>query len=160
MTDELEIEHKRSEDLLHNILPAPIAEMFKDGTRTIGDAYFVAGGVPLPLENHTEKVMKFAIEMQEAIKEFRTRYYPELELRIGIHCGPVMAGVLGTKKFTYDLWGDTVNTASRMEPHGVPGRIHIPEEVYTRLKDLYTFDSPRLIEIKGKGEMETYLLAG
>ena len=214
MTGELEIEHKRSEDLLLNILPAPIAKILKKGNqtiadkiddvtilfadlvgftklaskeepeklvkilnemfsifdiliekynlekiKTIGDAYFVAGGAPTPLDNHTELTVKFAIEMLNTIKDFRTQYYDEFDLRIGIHCGPVIAGVLGTKKFTYDLWGDTVNIASRMESHGVPGRIHVSEQVYNRLKEDYNFDPPRLMDIKGKGEMNTYLLS-
>jgi class 3 adenylate cyclase len=214
MTSELEIEHKRSEDLLLNILPASIAEKLKKGNqtivdkiedvtilfadlvgftklaskedpeklvkvlnqmfsifdtlverfklekiKTIGDAYFVAGGVPLPVENHTELTIKFALEMQKTIKDFRSMYYPELDIRIGMHCGPVMAGVLGTKKFTYDLWGDTVNIASRMESHGLPGRIQVSEKVYNRLKEHYNFEPARIVEVKGKGKMNTYLLS-
>ena len=81
-----------------------------------------------------------------------------LRIRIGIHTGPVIAGVIGTRKFSYDLWGDTVNTASRMESHGVSGEIHVSSETYRHLKDAYRFSERGRVHIKGKGEMETYLL--
>ncbi len=83
-----------------------------------------------------------------------------LEVRIGIHTGPVVAGIIGQKKFSYDLWGDTVNTASRMESHGETGKIHCSREVYLALKEEYDFESPRMIDVKGKGTMETYFLVG
>jgi class 3 adenylate cyclase len=98
--------------------------------------------------------------MMRFVQHFNTgREFP-LRLRTGIHTGPVIAGVIGTKKFSYDLWGDTVNTASRMESHGLPGHIHVTQATYERLRGRYAFVERGRIPIKGKGEMTTYLLEG
>ena len=129
--------------------------------KTIGDAYMVAAGLPQPQENHVAAVAAMAVEMQEALAEFNAQTQQNITLRIGIHTGPVVAGVIGLKKFAYDLWGDTVNTASRMESHGVPNGIQISEATYERLQsccDRYEFRQRGPIIIKGKGPMVTYLL--
>lgn len=128
--------------------------------KTIGDAYMVAGGLPEKDENNAENVVRMALEMTEKIKEISNLGDGTLSIRIGINTGPVVAGVIGTKKFIYDLWGDTVNTASRMESHGIPGSIHVSEPVYERLKDRFVFESRGEIEVKGKGRMSTYFLVG
>lgn len=119
--------------------------------KTIGDAYMVVGGVPAPMENHAEAVMAMAIDMQAAVKQ-----HP-FKLRIGINTGPVVAGVIGKKKFSYDLWGDAVNIASRMESHGVVDRIQVSADTYELLKDKFPFEDRGCIEIKGRGQAHTYL---
>lgn len=128
--------------------------------KTIGDAYMVVGGIPLPKANHVEAIAEIALDMQSAIAQFNAETGQSFNIRIGISTGAVVAGVIGIKKFAYDLWGDTVNTASRMESHGISGKIQVPEETYRRLKDRYLFEERGLISIKGKGEMRTYLLTG
>ncbi|HBE18776.1 MAG TPA: diguanylate cyclase [Cyanobacteria bacterium UBA11149] len=206
---------KRSELLLLNILPQPIAERLKRGERTIadhfnavtimfadlvdftdfsvqtsprelveilnqifskfdrlaeineiekiktiGDAYMVAAGLPKPREDHADAIAKMALEMQASIAEFNQEMGRDFKLRIGINSGPVVAGVIGIRKFSYDLWGDTVNTASRMESHGLPGFIQVTQATYELLRDRYRFEQRGPIHIKGKGEMITYLLQG
>jgi class 3 adenylate cyclase len=126
--------------------------------KTIGDSYMVVGGLPLIRPDHAEAVAEFALEMQQQIQEFNVERGQEFSMRIGINTGPVVAGVIGLKKFIYDLWGDTVNTASRMESHGIPGAIQVSFATYERLKDKYLFEERGTIDVKGKGEMNTYLL--
>ena len=129
--------------------------------KTIGDAYMVAAGLPQPQENHVAAVAAMAVDMQKTLAEFNAETGQDIALRIGIHTGPVVAGVIGLKKFAYDLWGDTVNTASRMESHGVPNGIQISEATYERLKisgERYEFRPRGPIVIKGKGSMVTYLM--
>jgi class 3 adenylate cyclase len=128
--------------------------------KTIGDAYMVAGGLPMPDPNHVSAIAEMALDMMRFVQQFNARQGVKLNLRTGIHTGPVVAGVIGTKRFTYDLWGDTVNTASRMESHGLPGHIHVTRATYERLRDKYVFIERGRIPIKGKGEMTTYLLEG
>jgi adenylate cyclase len=128
--------------------------------KTIGDAYMVAGGLPEPLPNHTHRVATLAIEMLDIVERMRARLDIDLKVRIGIHVGPVVAGVIGTHKFIYDVWGDTVNTASRMESFGAPGRIHVSAETYDVLRHDFKFEPRGPLEIKGKGAMETYFLMG
>ncbi|MBL8019468.1 MAG: adenylate/guanylate cyclase domain-containing protein [Leptospirales bacterium] len=210
----LQAEREKSEKLLLNILPEPIAERLKLGDRsiaedfesatvlfadlanftkrssvsnaaqivemldgifsefdllaekhglekikTIGDAYMVAGGVPVRGGNHAESVARMALGMKEL-----TRTKPEmfrgLQVRIGIHTGPLVAGVIGRHKFIYDLWGDTVNTASRMESHGVEGEIQISRTTREALGKRFQVEERGSIEVKGKGVMEVYLLKG
>jgi adenylate cyclase len=211
----LAAEQKKSELLLLNILPKPIADRLKQGAeiiaddfadvtilfadlvnftdlsaqmssievvnilneifslfdglaechqiekiKTIGDAYMAVAGLPLPRPDHAQAIAQLALEMQEAIQvQSRERSLP-LALRIGIHTGPVTAGVIGRKKFAYDIWGDTVNTASRMESQGVAGQIQVTTTTYKRLQNKFSFTERGLVEIKGKGRMQTYFLNG
>ncbi|MBE9227033.1 DUF3365 domain-containing protein [Phormidium sp. LEGE 05292] len=126
--------------------------------KTIGDAYMVAGGIPNPRQDHVQCVVEMALDMQQEIINFNAKNDYNLSIRIGINTGPVVAGVIGTKKFIYDLWGDTVNVASRMESHGIVGEIQVTEKIYEMLSDRYNFLSRGSIHVKGKGEMTTYLL--
>lgn len=126
--------------------------------KTIGDAYMVVGGLPMPMPNHAEAIAQMALDMQTVIQQFCQETGKTFNIRIGINTGPVIAGIIGTKKFIYDLWGDTVNIASRMESHGLPGRIQVTEDTYKLLKNYYRFEERGRIQVKGKGEMNCYLL--
>lgn len=138
-----------------------LAEQYElEKIKTIGDAYMVAGGVPTPCDDHTRKICQMAIKMQEVAKDILTPFEEPVCIRIGINTGPVTAGVIGVKKFIYDLWGDTVNTASRMESQGDAGKIHITSEVYELIKNEFECQSRGLINVKGKGSMMTYFLMG
>ncbi|AFY80308.1 adenylate cyclase [Oscillatoria acuminata] len=128
--------------------------------KTIGDAYMVVSGLPEPREDHAQAIADMALDMQRAIATFNNKTGRNFRIRIGIATGPVIAGVIGIKKFIYDLWGDTVNLASRMESHGIPGAIQVTRETYHFLKDEYLFQERGKVFIKGKGEMTTYLLMG
>jgi len=211
----LEREQARSEALLLNILPAPIAERLKAGDqtiadgyaeatilfadlvgftrmsttvsperlvailnrlfsrfdeltarfqtekiKTIGDAYMVCAGVPLARPDHAESIADMALAMREALREHNLEFGSNLQIRIGINTGPVVAGVIGLKKFIYDLWGDTVNLASRMESNGVPGCIQVSASTWERLRDRYDFEARGEIEVKGIGSVRAYLLNG
>jgi class 3 adenylate cyclase len=136
------------------------AEADLEKIKTIGDAYMVVGGLPHPRNDHAEAIAEMALKMQEAINLFNRKRDGNFQMRIGINSGPVVAGVIGTKKFIYDLWGDTVNTASRMESHGAIGEIQVTEATYELLKDKYQFEERGAIAVKGKGEMPVYLLKG
>ncbi|MEG4015615.1 adenylate/guanylate cyclase domain-containing protein [Microcoleus sp. S1D4] len=128
--------------------------------KTIGDAYMIAGGIPIERPDHAEAIAEMALDMLVAIQELNVKLEANFEIRIGINSGPVVAGVIGTKKFIYDLWGNAVNTASRMESHGIPGRIQVSHYTYNLLHDKYEFEDRGEIEIKGKGKMQTYFLTG
>jgi adenylate cyclase len=210
----LEVEQGRSERLLLNVLPAPIAARLKDGEviadgfetvtvlfadivgfttfaqarrpaevvavlnrlfstfdelvdrhdlekiKTIGDAYMVAGGLPEPRADHQVAIAEMALDMCAAVEGFRSESGIDLAIRVGVDCGPVVAGVIGHRKFSYDVWGDTVNTASRMQTHGLPGCIHVTASVYEQLREHYTFRERGAVEIKSKGPTATYLLVG
>lgn len=214
---QIQLEQEKSERLLLNVLPKPIADRLKQGQqtiadnfaevtvlfadivnftelatslsptelvgllnqifstfdrlveqrnlekiKTIGDSYMVVGGLPTPRPDHAEAVAELALEMLEAIARFEVpSHSPQpLTMRIGINTGPVGAGVIGTTKFTYDLWGDTVNTASRMESHGVAGHIQVTAATYHLLQKQYTFQPRGSVEVKGKGQLNTYMLVG
>ncbi|KKD35701.1 adenylate/guanylate cyclase domain-containing protein [Limnoraphis robusta] len=145
-----------------------LAEQYQlEKIKTIGDAYMVVGGLPLPQENHAEAIADMALEMQNIMTIFQAETIlgdfeecQNLKIRIGINTGSVVAGVIGIKKFIYDLWGDAVNIASRMESSGEPGRIQVTEETYQRLKDKYYFEARGEISVKGRGKMKTYWLIG
>ncbi len=125
--------------------------------KTIGDCFMVVGGLPQRRPDHAEAVAAMALDMIDEVSSY-VSHGSALNVRIGIHTGPVVAGVIGRKKFSYDLWGDTVNTASRMESHGVVGGIHVTAAVFERLRDRFTFTSRGVLDVKGKGKMETWLL--
>ncbi|MBK4729988.1 adenylate cyclase [Oxynema sp. CENA135] len=132
--------------------------------KTIGDAYMVVGGLPDPSDDHAASIAEMALDMQAAIAHFNEKYANShdqpIDIRIGINTGAVVAGVIGQKKFIYDLWGDAVNTASRMESHGIPGSIQVSASTYELLQNDYIFEDRGVISVKGKGEMKTYLLVG
>jgi class 3 adenylate cyclase len=211
----LALEQQRSERLLLNVLPAPIATRLKAGEaviadafgevtvlfadlvdftrhsrqvspaqvvatlnklfsafdalaqrqglekiKTIGDAYMVAGGLPTPRPDHAQAIAELALAMQAEVTRYTDPSGQPLQVRIGIDTGPVEAGVIGTSKFSYDLWGDTVNTASRMESHGTAGCIQVTQRTYQRLRDGYRFEPRGRIPVRGMGEMDTYFLLG
>jgi adenylate cyclase len=128
--------------------------------KTIGDAYMVVGGLPTPRPDHAVAVAEMALDMRAALVGQVRATGGLLSVRIGIHTGPVVAEVIGTRKFIYDLWGDTVNTASRMESQGASGGIQVTDVTYERLRNHYVFERRGTVLVKGKGEMVTYLLVG
>jgi len=212
---ELSLEQEKSERLLLNILPAPIASRLKkqsgviadrksdvtvmfadivgftplasskppeelvgmlnslfsrfddltdkfglEKIKTIGDAYMIAGGLAEEGRYHARDAAEMALEMLQVIKTLNRAESLELDIRIGINTGPLVAGVIGKKKFVYDLWGDTVNTASRMESSGRPGKIQVTETTYKCLANDYEFESLGSIPVKGKGHISSYILLG
>ena len=128
--------------------------------KTIGDAYMVVGGLPEPRADHAEAVVAMALGMRDAVAAVAKETGYGLKVRIGANTGPVVAGVIGKKKFAYDLWGDAVNTASRMESHGVPGEIQVTEATWAKVKDRFALESRGTITVKGKGEMPAWFVRG
>jgi adenylate cyclase len=150
-------------DLLNTIVREFDALATKHGVekiKTIGDAYMAAAGVPEPAADHTERVARLGLDMLAFIEKLRRETGIDIAIRIGIASGPVMAGVIGTHKFSYDVWGDTVNLASRLESRSVPGRILICPACRQRLEHAFTFESRGAIEIKGVGMQETFFVTG
>ena len=133
-------------------------ELGLEKIKTIGDSYMVACGVPTPDPDHANKIAEMGLKMIRYVNEYPTVAGQVPSIRVGIHSGPIVAGVIGKRKFIYDLWGDAVNTAARMESHGVPNVIHITEQTAKRLAPKYRTESRGVIDIKGKGQMETFLL--
>ncbi len=209
----LEMEKEKSERLLLNILPQPIAERLKRGERTIadhfadvtvlfadlcdftalasqtdpedlvtllnelfsrfdrladrhglekiktiGDSYLLVGGLPLPRPDHAEAVAEMALEMLAEVQDLNQDSGIRLRVRLGLNAGPVVAGVIGRKKFTYDLWGAAVNLASRMQSSGLPGHIHVPASFQQRLHDRFVFMERGTVQCKGVGEVHSYFL--
>jgi guanylate cyclase len=135
-----------------------VAQHGLEKIKTIGDGYLAASGIPTPRVDHAEAAARVALAMRQALAELRT--VSGLTLRIGIDSGPVVAGVIGRTKFGYDIWGDTVNTASRMESHAAPGTIQVTERTHRRLERLFVLEPRPGVVVKGKGEMTTYVLLG
>ena len=212
----MEVEYERSEALLANILPGPIADKLKNPAhgviadhyddasilfadiagfterasgiepvelvgfldrlyttfdrlvdrhglekiKTTGDSYMVVSGVPVPRSDHVEAIARLALDMSRAVAGLRDPRGNPVPLRIGIAAGPVVAGVVGARRFFYDVWGDAVNVAARMESTDPEGRIQVPQNVYDRLSDAFEFEERGEIDIKGKGTMRTWYLVG
>lgn len=215
LMEELDAERAKSDELLLNILPAPIAKRLKEEQgviadrydavsvlfadivgftplsetltaeemvewlnevystfdamveehgvekiRTIGDGYMCAAGVPFPRDDHATAVAELALDMRDHFQALPDVHGHVPGFRIGINSGPVVGGVIGTHKFQYDIWGDTVNTAARMESHGVPGRIHVSASTYLLIRDQFVLEPRGPIDVKGKGTMETWFVEG
>ena len=126
--------------------------------RTIGDSYMVAAGAPIARPDHLRAICAMALDMRREVTRLNEVHDWDLSFRIGINCGPAVAGIVGREKFHYDLWGDTVNVASRMESHGLPDQIQVTEAVYERLNPEFAFECRGVIDVKGKGPTVTYLL--
>ena len=126
--------------------------------KTVGDAYMAVCGMPVQVPDHAARMVRMAIRMVHITREHAMEHHVEMKLRVGINSGPVVAGVIGKSKYIYDLWGDTVNLASRMELGGMPDTIQVTRSVYDKLKDEFVFEARGAIEVKGKGGVEAWLL--
>jgi len=135
-------------------------ELGVEKIKTIGDAYMAVCGLPEARPDHADRMVQMAVRMLVEVRQFNQFRGSSFALRIGINAGPVVAGVIGRNKFTYDLWGDTVNLASRMESHGIPGAIQVTASIYTPLADRYAFEVRGPVEVKGLGMIDTWLLRG
>jgi adenylate cyclase len=128
--------------------------------KTIGDCYMAVGGAPEATADHARRTADFALEIRHDFGKWRKEKNLDLQIRIGMHSGTAIAGIVGTQRFVYDIWGDVVNVASRMESTGRPGEIQVSEPSYVQLRDLYDFEEVGTVEIKGKGPMRTWILRG
>ena len=145
-------------DQLFTAFDAKAAQLGVEKIKTIGDAYMAASGLPDAHDEHAERLADFAVGLLDALDEFNAARHTPLALRIGMHCGPVVAGVIGRSKFIYDVWGDTVNIASRLESHGVPGRIQVSEDMMQLLQHRFAFEPRGTISLKGRGDSAAFLL--
>ena len=143
---------------IFTVFDALAAEAGVEKIKTIGDAYMAAAGIPEPQPDHAERIVRLAPRMMRAVQDVAAETGLKLNARIGIHTGPIVAGVIGTHKFAYDVWGDSVNTASRMESHSITGRIHLTDATRRALGGRFPLEPRGVIEVKGKGPMETYFL--
>jgi class 3 adenylate cyclase len=139
-------------------LDALVDQFGLEKIKTIGDAYMVAAGIPTPRDDHATALARFALAARDELAAHNLSSDTPLELRIGINSGPVVAGVIGRRRFLYDLWGDTVNTASRMESHGLPGRIQITDATRAQLDGQFACTDRGVIDVKGKGPTPTWFL--
>jgi guanylate cyclase len=128
--------------------------------KTIGDCYMVAAGVPAARPDHAQALARLALEMRDSLESHTELAARKIQVRIGVNSGPVVAGVIGRRRFIYDLWGDAVNVASRMESQGSPGQIQVTRATYELLRDEFILERRGMVEVKGKGEMETWYLVG
>jgi class 3 adenylate cyclase len=126
--------------------------------KTIGDGYMAVAGVPLPVDDHADRAVRFGLDIHHATNDLGTELGMPLQLRVGIHTGPLVAGVIGRDKLAYDLWGDTVNVASRMESQGMPGRVQISEATALRLNEEVSLEPRGTIEVRGRGPMRVLLV--
>lgn len=137
-----------------------VAEHQLEKIKTIGDCYMVVGGVPDRSPTHCQQVARFALAALKSFEEYAADFSNPLHIRIGMHTGTVVAGIVGTRKFAYDLWGDVVNVASRYETTGSPDKIHVSDAVRVRLEDDFVFEDAGEIDLKGKGMMRSWFLLG
>jgi len=145
---------------LHSAFDAIVARHGLEKIRTIGDGYMVVAGVPTPRRDHAHALVDVALEMLAFVREWPSPYAPRIRHRIGVNSGTIMAGVIGRAKFSYDVWGDPVNVASRMESSGLPDCIQVSERTYALIKDDFICHPRGVVDIKGKGEMPTWLVEG
>jgi adenylate cyclase len=147
-------------DRLYTDLDALVDRHGLEKVKTSGDSYMVVSGVPVPREDHIEALACLALDMAEAVADLKDPQGREVPLRIGLAAGPVVAGVVGARKFFYDVWGDAVNVAARMETTDVEGRIQVPQDVYERLNHAFLLEERGKVDVKGKGAMHTWYLVG
>jgi class 3 adenylate cyclase len=126
--------------------------------KTVGDAYMAVCGMPVMVPDHAARMVRMAIRMVHITREHAMEHNVSMKLRVGVNSGPVVAGVIGKSKYIYDLWGDTVNLASRMESGGIPDSVQVTRPVYEQLKDQFVFEPRGAIEVKGKGQVEAWVL--
>ena len=147
-------------DRLYTELDALVDRHGLEKVKTSGDSYMVVSGVPEPRDDHMEALACLALDMADAVADLKDPMGREVPLRIGLAAGPVVAGVVGARKFFYDVWGDAVNVAARMETTDVEGRIQVPQDVYERLNDKFLLEERGTVDVKGKGPMHTWYLVG
>jgi len=147
-------------DRLYGDFDALVDKHGLEKIKVSGDSYMVVSGVPQPRADHVEALAALALDMAEAAGLLKDSRGDALPLRIGLASGPVVAGVVGSRRFFYDVWGDAVNVASRMETTDSVGRIQVPEDVYRRLKDDFVLQERGVVQVKGKGVMRTWYLIG